>query len=195
MKAIMTTFLRGLAVLLPIALTLYLFYFLATASENLVGGLIRVILPESWYWPGFGLFVSVILIFVVGLVVSLPGFRIMVVFADWLFNSIPVVRSVYSTLKDFIGFLSNTDRTKEAGKPVLVQITESIQLVGMVTSNDTTVLGEHEDHVLVYLPMSYQIGGFTVLVPKEKLQPLDMNIEEAMSFVVTAGVRKSGSKG
>ncbi|MFT7218834.1 MAG: putative membrane protein [Candidatus Azotimanducaceae bacterium] len=65
----------------------------------------------------------------------------------------------------------------------------------MVTSNDTTVLGEHEDHVLVYLPMSYQIGGFTVLVPSEKLQPLDMNIEEAMSFVVTAGARKAGSKG
>ena len=46
----------------------------------------------------------------------------------------------------------------------------------------------HEDRVAVYLPMSYQIGGFLVVVPKSAVQPLDMKVDEALRLAVTAGV-------
>lgn len=194
MKLIGATFLRGLVVMLPIVLTIYLFYFMATASEELMGELLRLVIPASWYWPGLGLIVSLLFIFAVGFVVSLPGLKLLVVFADWLFSSIPLVRSVYSTLRDFAGFLSTAERSEEDGKPVLVELADGVKLVGMITSSDTSPLGSHEDHVLVYLPMSYQIGGYTVLIAKDKLQPVDMSLEDAMSYVVTAGVRKSDRK-
>ena len=194
MKIIGATFLRGLVVMLPIVLTVYVFYLLATTSENLMGEFLRLVVPASWYWPGFGLLVSLLFIFAVGFVVSLPGLKLLVVFTDWLFSSVPLVRSVYSTLKDFADFLSAAERSEEDGKPVLVEVGAGVQLVGMITSSDTSPLGEHDDHVLVYLPMSYQIGGYTVLISKDKLQPVDMSLEDAMSYVVTAGVRKSVNK-
>ena len=42
--------------------------------------------------------------------------------------------------------------------------------------------------VAVYLPMSYQLGGFTLMVPKDKITPVDMKVDQAMQFVLTAGV-------
>ena len=45
-----------------------------------------------------------------------------------------------------------------------------------------------ENKVAVYLPMSFQLGGFTVMVPREALEPVAMLIEEAMKFALTAGV-------
>jgi uncharacterized membrane protein len=42
--------------------------------------------------------------------------------------------------------------------------------------------------VAVYLPMSYQIGGYTTMIPRSAIQPVDMSIEEAMRFAVTAGM-------
>ncbi len=48
-------------------------------------------------------------------------------------------------------------------------------------------LGGEED-VAVYVPYSYQIGGFTLIVARKQIQPLDMRLEDAMRFVVTAGV-------
>ena len=44
------------------------------------------------------------------------------------------------------------------------------------------------DSVLVYLPMSYMVGGYTVLIPRSELRPLKMSMEEAMRFVLTAGI-------
>jgi uncharacterized membrane protein len=42
--------------------------------------------------------------------------------------------------------------------------------------------------LLVYLPMSYMIGGYTMLVPREKTRPCQMSMEEAMRFALTAGI-------
>jgi uncharacterized membrane protein len=42
--------------------------------------------------------------------------------------------------------------------------------------------------ILVYMPMSYQVGGYTALVPRASVQPVDMSFEEAMRFTLTAGL-------
>ncbi|MDH5470579.1 MAG: hypothetical protein OEX75_08300, partial [Gammaproteobacteria bacterium] len=44
------------------------------------------------------------------------------------------------------------------------------------------------DNVLVYLPLSYMIGGYAVLMPRSAIRPVDMSMEEAMRFTLTAGV-------
>jgi uncharacterized membrane protein len=43
----------------------------------------------------------------------------------------------------------------------------------------------------VFFPYSYQVGGFTMIVPRESVQPIDMRLEDAMRFIVTAGATKS----
>ena len=49
-----------------------------------------------------------------------------------------------------------------------------------------------KETVAVYFPMSYQIGGYTLFLPRERLTPVKMSMEDAMRFVVTAGMSKSG---
>ena len=67
------------------------------------------------------------------------------------------------------------------------------RLIGFVTredNNSQTRQSGLDNLVSVYLPMSYQIGGFTVYVSRDKLEPLDISVEEAMQMVLTAGLTK-----
>jgi uncharacterized membrane protein len=66
-----------------------------------------------------------------------------------------------------------------------------MQIVGVVTQTNATQMPaglNHSDDILVYIPMSYGIGGFAVLVPRKSTRPLNMSMEEAMRFALTAGV-------
>jgi uncharacterized membrane protein len=68
---------------------------------------------------------------------------------------------------------------------------QSFQLLGFVTRESFTNIPLNpsaEDPVAVYLPMSYQIGGYTLYLPRACLTPVDMPFEEAMRMAVTAGV-------
>ncbi len=69
-----------------------------------------------------------------------------------------------------------------------------MQVVGFVTQTLPEHLPEgfrEEESVLVYLPLSYMIGGYAVLMPRSAIRPLDMSMEEAMRFTLTAGVTGS----
>jgi uncharacterized membrane protein len=80
------------------------------------------------------------------------------------------------------------------GKVVMVQLPgQSFQLIGFVTReqfDDLPFTPAAEDPVAVYMPMSYQIGGYTLFLPRNCLTPLDMPFEQAMRLVLTGAVTK-----
>jgi uncharacterized membrane protein len=66
-----------------------------------------------------------------------------------------------------------------------------MEIIGFITQEDPQRLPEalsNQDSVLVYIPMSYMIGGFTLLIPRADVRPCQMNMEEAMRFALTAGI-------
>ena len=68
---------------------------------------------------------------------------------------------------------------------------ENVRLMGLVTRETFDDLPDgigDEQTVAVYLPMSYQLGGFTVMVPRSKIRPVEMKVDEALQFLLTAGV-------
>ena len=71
------------------------------------------------------------------------------------------------------------------------------RLLGFLTRESLNDLPEGlggEGTVAVYLPMSYQIGGYTLILPRSAVTPVEMGIEDAMRFAVTAGVKaKTGT--
>ena len=81
---------------------------------------------------------------------------------------------------------------KEFEQVVAVSIgNQGMKVIGFVTQAVSARLPEglqDEESILVYLPLSYMIGGYTVLLPRSAVQPLDMSMEEAMRFTLTAGV-------
>lgn len=182
MKQLSKYFIRGLIAILPVALTLYLLYVFLAWSEalayTLLGGLIGDI-----YVPGMGLAIAVLFIIAVGYMLSVRRVRRMIIIFELPFNNIPVVRSIYSSVKSFADYFSPSS-SEGSQQVVILRIPDQpIELVGLVTRKVFDDLPEGfttGERVAVYLPMGYMIGGYTMFVPTDWVQPIDMSVEEAM---------------
>lgn len=193
MNALGKLFLKGLAVVIPITLTLAILWWMATSAEQLMGTVLKFTLPDGWYVPGMGLVSGLALIALIGLLSHVLIFQKLFNLGETIFRRLPLVKTIYTALKDFIGYLS-PDKENEMGKVVLVQLPgQSFQLVGFVTReqfDDLPFTPAAEDPVAVYMPMSYQIGGYTLFLPRSSLTPLDMSFEQAMRLVLTGAVTR-----
>jgi uncharacterized membrane protein len=190
MHSLTSTFLRGLSIVLPISLTVYAVVWTAQTAEMLLKPLFILLLPHRYYVPGSGVVLAIVLIYVAGLMMRLFVIEWLVQLGQRLLERTPLVKSIYNALNDFVSYVSRRP-TEEASRVVSVRLDDEISLVGFITDNEPTqfqAAGDPPDRVAVYLPMSYQIGGFTLLLPRERLRPLPLSVEEAMRLVLTAGV-------
>ena len=194
LNRIVRTFFSGLAVLLPIAITLALLLWLVEFAESLLGGVLRILIPDTAYHGGMGLLAALVLIFVTGLLMEAILFRRIVKWLEGLLDRIPLVKTVYGAVRDLMSLFSKTG-SRKFSKVVLATVPGmEAQLLGFVTLDDYQELpfAAAKETVAVYFPMSYQIGGYTLFLPRERLTPVKMSMEDAMRFVVTAGMSKSG---
>lgn len=193
-KSIGTTLLTGFITLLPIVLTIYLLYWLAVSSEHVMGSALRWVLPDTAYYPGLGMFAGLVVVFIVGLLMKAILIRQLFAFGEQIVYRLPLIKTVYRAIRDLFDFFS----PKKEGLGQVVSVTyNGIEMVGFVTQTNQLRLPEsfrEQDKVLVYLPMSYMIGGFTVFVPREYVRPLQMSMEEAMRFTLTAGITGKHTK-
>jgi uncharacterized membrane protein len=196
-KSIGTTLITGLITVLPIVLTLYLLYWLAVTSEQVMGGALQWVLPKVVYFPGLGTIAGLILVFLVGLLMKAVLIRQLFTFGESILYRVPIIKSIYRAIRDLFDFFS--PKKEHFGRVVIVSV-NNMEMVGFITQEDPARLPEslrNPDSVLVYLPMSYMIGGFTLLIPKTDIKPCQMNMDEAMRFVLTAGITgqsKAGAK-
>lgn len=183
-------FFRGFVTLLPIALTIYIIYSAVLILENLLGSVLLWILPSHAYVPGLGFLLTLALIFGFGLILNnFLAARIMSHFEAYLMR-VPFFNAVYAPLKDLMNLFS---KKSEAGlqSVVLVHIGE-IRMLGIITRENFSDLKSDlstDDLVAVYMPFSYALGGYTVLVSRSQITPVDIPIEKAMSLAVTAWVK------
>jgi uncharacterized membrane protein len=186
-------FLKGLAVVIPAALTLAILWWLARGAERLLGGLLAEFLPAGWYIPGMGLLSAVAITTLVGLLTHVILFQRLFEVGEAILNRLPLVKSIYSAIKDFMGYF-NPDSKEAMRKVVLVKLPgQQFELIGFVTREDFSRLPVQltvDDPVAVYLPFSYQIGGYTLFLPRSCLTPIDMSFENAMKLVLTGGVAR-----
>jgi len=194
MSEVGSTFLKGLFALLPIVVTLYLLYWFAGIAESVLGGIIRAILP--FYFPGMGLLAAIVVIFTIGVLLNAWLIRKILETGESLVHRIPLVKTIYGGVQDLTHFLSRT-RQEETSQVVTVTVTiagAEARLLGVVTRQDFDGLPPElggADDIAVYLPMSYQLGGYTLLLPRDKVKAVDMSIDKAMRFAVTAGMSVS----
>ncbi|MGA0705793.1 MAG: DUF502 domain-containing protein [Steroidobacteraceae bacterium] len=186
--------LRGLVVVLPVTLTTWLLWWIGSSLETLLRWPLELLLPVGIYRPGMGIAASLVVLVTAGLLVN--AFLVRRLFAAWerLMDRIPLVKSIYGAVRDFVQMLP-ADRRRELQRVVLVRVGD-VSAIGFVTRDDASELGlgaGMEGSVAVYFPMSYQIGGYTLMVPRERLQPLDLPVETAMRVVLTGGM--SGTSG
>ena len=189
MKQLGGILLKGLVTILPISLTIYFVYWLGVTTESLLSKPIKLVIGEA-YWPGMGVTAGFIILFVVGLAVNAFLVRRVLGFGEELLLRVPVVKTVYSAIRDMTR-LVNTDKKKgDLDRVVTVDVGLG-RLIGFVTQEhaNTLGIGGGDDLVAVYLPMSYQIGGYTIYLPRSKVVETDLTVEQAMRIVLTGGVR------
>jgi len=182
-------FIKGLLVVLPIGLAIFLIYWGVSRIDNALN-LSNVLLSDDKgrhiYIPGLGILNVLIIILAAGvLVTNVVTQPIKQWFNRWL-NRLPLFKFLYSSIKDlteaFVG------EEKKFNEPVLVEVNEfGLKKIGFVVKKDMTVLGLPGE-VAVYFPLSYSFAGQVVIISADKVHPVDISAAEAMKFVISGGV-------
>lgn len=197
MQWIRNIFLKGLVTLLPIAVTIYVLYAGFLIFENWLGSLLRQLLPEHTYVPGFGFLLTVILIFLFGLLLNN-----LITVSFWAqvekkLTEVPLIKAVYSPLRDLMNLFSKGQKGLQS--VVLVEISPGIQAIGLVTrenfSDLPNVSQKLNQKVAVYIPLSYALGGMTLLIDRTQIQQIDVPVEKALSLAITAWVKTAPKEG
>ena len=190
MKQLSSTLAKGLLTILPISLTVYFAYWLGVTTESLLSTPLKWLVSEAYYWPGMGLIAGVLVLLAVGLLVNAYLVRRVIEFGERLVLRVPVLKTVYGAIRDLTSLVKVGDGGGELQRVVLVDVGAG-RVIGFVTQESATLPGMATDPslVAVYLPMSYQIGGYTLYLPRERLQPTDLSVEQAMRIVLTGGLQ------
>jgi uncharacterized membrane protein len=194
LRKIWNTVLKGLVAILPIGLTVYVVYWLAVSAERLFSRVIKLVIPESAYWPGLGLLVGLVTLYFVGLAVNAYFVHRALRLSDQLFARIPVVKTIYLAIRDFTRFFPSSGQASDLRRVVLVQFGPG-KVIGFVTAESDVMLRRStpagDDMVAVYLPMSYMVGGYTIFLPRELVETTALSVEEGMRIALMGGVRNT----
>lgn len=182
-------FFRGLTAL-PLVLTLYALYLAVSGVEELLREGLLLFLPKESYRPGMGTLLAVAMVFAFGLLMYSWAIRqIYARVAGWV-SRIPVVKTIYGMLTDVLRMFGK-DGGKAFRRVVLVRSDQGTEQLGFVTRENFADLPSiGPNRVAVYLPLSYALGGFTVVVGEERIRDVPLTVDEALRFCVTAGVAK-----
>jgi uncharacterized membrane protein len=188
-------FKRGLIAVAPLALTLALLLWLFNTLEGIFSVPIKAIIGAQYYFSGLGILVALVFIFLIGTIINNWIAQKVSTAFEKLLRRIPFVKTLYNSIGEMMSYFQSKETQKEE-QVVIVEI-DGMKLIGLVTRESFTGLpkgiGEEGD-IAVYLPMSYQIGGYTVILPKERVKRIAMSVEEGMRFAVTAGVLSQHKK-
>jgi uncharacterized membrane protein len=179
---------QGLLTIFPLVVTIYLVYWFITSVEHGVRSIIEFVDPNVDYFPGLGIIVGIAVLLGVGWLVNAYFVRRLIKFGGTILERIPVIKTVYVGLRDFVGFMSMTKKQSE-GSAVLVEIGGK-KLIGFITdrkANKTLGVGDN-NLVGVYMPLGYMIGGYVVYVDKNELIYLSISSEKAMRIALTGGM-------
>lgn len=177
-------FLKGLLVFVPAALTIFAFIWVFTKLDTGLRNLFNISIP------GLGIVVTIPLIFVIGFAASSFLGKKIFVFIERAFTKAPLVKMVYSSVKDLVSAFAGDK--KKFDKPVMVELVPNgAKALGFVTSESLGFLGLPGE-VAVYFPQSYNFAGSLLIFPSSQVKPVNVESLEAMRFIVSGGISGGG---
>ncbi len=195
-------FLTGIIVLLPIFVVLYLGVWIWNTSDVFFLAILRILgigVPE-WLTPllpVLGLLTTAALILLAGMVASHWVGRQLLAGLDHLVNLVPLVRDVYNAVKQ-ISTSFFTRPEVHFSRAALVEYPRrgSYALCFVVQRVEDRLKPLPPGHTVVVVPTSpVPASGFVIVVPEEDLIPLDIKVEDALRFIVSAGFLLPGNGG
>ena len=181
MKRLLGYFLRGLVVLAPLAVTVYVCVLVFRTIDGWLG------LP----YPGAGFVATVALVTLVGFLASsllAQALARLLAIVERALTRLPFVRLLYTSTKDLLNAFVGERRRFD--RPVAIALVGEVRALGFVTSPDLARL-RLPGMIAVYLPQSYNFAGNLVVVPAALVAPLAADSADVMAFVVSGGVTGS----
>lgn len=191
MKSFWKNVWKGFVVIIPFFVTFVVAFWLLGSVERFMGGVLKHVLP--FYFPGLGILCSILVLFLTGRFMDIdrPGSKL-IGFASRQMEKTPYVKTLYVGVRDLIRAISMFgERGQTAKQVVLVTVGNETRVLGLVTAEDIPSVNAacgDDTIVAVYVPMSYQMGGYTLFVPRHQLQRVDISVPQAMEMILSAAM-------
>lgn len=181
MKTLLRYFIQGLFYTVPLGVTIYVVFISIRWLDDLI--------PMDV--PGLGILIIILLIVFIGYMGSVVlssqlGFLVKIF--EKVILRIPLVKMLYTSLKDIVSALMGSNRSFDEAVLVTLDKENDIRKLGFVTNDDLSSLGIAKDMVAVYFPYSYGIMGDLRIVPKDQVKPVKGKATDIMKFIVSAGM-------
>ncbi len=183
-------FVAGLLVLLPLILTIYLLIWGFTLIDGVFASLVASVFGRSI--PGVGMILTLLLIVITGIIATNVLGAKLIEFGELIFTKIPVVKTIYSAIKQIISAFSNSTSKDSFKQVVMVEYPrKGTYSIGFLTSECKAEIQHKTDPtcVTIFIPTTPNpTSGFFIIIPREDCVMLDMTIEEAFKLIISAGV-------
>jgi uncharacterized membrane protein len=190
MKRIFTT---GLLTILPLAITIYVFYLVFNFLDNLVGDMIEAVL--NFRIPGAGFAAGLLLIMLIGFIASnIIGSRLIGYF-DTLLRRVPIARGIYTGAKQIIDAFTLQGKNAFQKVVLLEYPRKGIYVIGFVTgSSKGEIQGKTREETLnIFVPTTPNpTSGMLILAPLHEVTELEMTVEEGMKVIISGGLFSPG---
>jgi uncharacterized membrane protein len=181
LKLIAKYFVRGCLALAPLALTAYIVYLILQFADRLVP------VPV----PGLGIVIAVVVITLVGYLTSNVIGKGVLELADRALSQLPLVKLIYGSLKDLIGAFVGEKRSFNQPVSIALSPDGAVRTLGFITRESLAAM-DMPAHVAVYLPQSYNFAGNLLVVPRDRVELLQVSSSELMTFIVSGGISGFG---
>ena len=191
LKHLRTKIFAGILVVLPLGITFLVLKFVFNTLDNILDPLIPNInislFHHVFHLPGIGIISFFLLLYLIGVITTNVLGRELISWGDRLFTTIPVVKNIYTSSKQLTDAFSAT-RKGSFRQAVFVEFPqEGNYVLGFVT-NELTDL-DRQTRVTVFVPTAFvPPQGFLLFLPKEKLLPSQLTIEEAIKAIMSVGI-------
>jgi uncharacterized membrane protein len=188
-RAIINYLIKGLLIVLPIALSIYIVIWAVTTVDswlnvnNILG--VDPALGTSKNIPGLGLALVVAIILIAGIFVTNFVTEPMYNWFQRVMDKLPIVKFIYSSIKDLTEAFVGDE--KKFNHPVIVEVEGELKRIGFLTQSDLTRI-DLPGESIVYFPFSYSFAGQVYIVKNEKIKELNMSSADAMKLVMSGGV-------
>jgi len=187
MKKIRTYFFQGTLLVAPVVIVVYILYAIFVTVDGWLANTINPLI--GFHIPGLGIVVIFIILTVLGFIGQTALVKPIKKTAETFIRKVPVLNLLYTSLNDLFSAFVGKEKKFNVPVKVLFNKENNLWKLGFVTKESLTEF-DLNDLAAVYFQHSYNFSGELYLVPKERIEKLDISPSEVMKFVVSGGVTR-----
>jgi len=179
------TILTGIFTIVPLVLTLYILNFLFRLLDSFSAPILKII---GFHIPGLGILLTILTVYFLGLIIRNVIGRRLFSWGEGLILTIPVVKTIYKNVKQFISAFSGTADGKNFQKVIFLQYPrKGVWTLVFVTGE--SVDGNGKDYYHIFVPTTPNpTSGFFIMIPKQETMISEMSVEEGIKMVISGGL-------